>query len=78
VRPLTRTELLALSATTDLPTLGRAFGVSEPTARERHRQGDWEAMGIRIVRLGAKWRVITADVLQVLGVVPETTRPAPP
>jgi hypothetical protein len=66
--PLSRAELLALPATIDLPTLGRAFGISEPVARERHRRGDWERLGIRILRLGAKWRVITADVWRVLGV----------
>lgn len=71
-RPLTRDELLALPVTTDLPTLGRAFGISEPVTRERHRRGDFEAMGIRVLRLGAKWRVITADIWQVLGIQRET------
>jgi hypothetical protein len=66
--PLTREELLGLSVTTDLPTLGRAFGISEPTARERQRRGEWERMGIRVVRLGQKQRVITADILRVLGI----------
>jgi hypothetical protein len=69
-RPLTREELLGLSATTDLPTLGRAFGLSEPTARERQRRGEWERMGIRVLRLGQKQRVITADILRVLGITP--------
>lgn len=68
MKPLTRAELLALPATTDLPTLGRAFGISEPVVRERHRRGDFADMGIRILRLGAKWRVVTADVLRVLGI----------
>lgn len=68
VKPLSREELRTLPATTDLPTLGRAFGISEPIARERHRRGEFAALGIRIVRLGAKWRVITADMLQALGV----------
>jgi hypothetical protein len=77
MKPLSREELRTLPATTDLPTLGRAFGISEPVARERHRRGDFEAMGIRIVRLGAKWRVITADVLQVLNVIPEAAAPSP-
>lgn len=80
MKPLTRDELLALPATTDLPTLGRAFGVSEPVARERHRRGEFEDMGIRILRLGAKWRVITADVLRVLDIKPDmdAAGPAPP
>ena len=72
MRPLSREELLALPATTDLPTLGRAFGVSEPVARERHRLGEFDAMGIRVLRLGAKWRVITSTMLEVLGVAQES------
>jgi hypothetical protein len=67
MKPLTWDELLKLPATTDVPTLGRAFGISEPTARERQRQGEWARMGIRILRLGQKQRVITADILRVLG-----------
>jgi hypothetical protein len=67
MKPLTRTELLALPATTDLPTLGRAFGISEPVVRERHRLGEFDRMGIRVLRLGAKWRVVTADIWRVLG-----------
>lgn len=72
-RPLTREELLGLPATTDLPTLGRAFGISEPTARERHRRGEWERMGIHVLRLGQKQRVITADILRVLGITPRSS-----
>jgi hypothetical protein len=76
--PLTREQLLALPATTNLPTLGRAFGVSEPVARERHRLGEWERLGIRILRLGQQWRVITADMLNVLGVEPDPVPPEKP
>jgi len=48
--------------------LARAFGISEPVARERNRLGEWERLGIRVVRLGAQYRVVTADVLRVLDV----------
>lgn len=68
VKPLTRAELLALPPATDLATLGRAFGISEPVTRERQRLGEWAAMGIRILRLGQQWRVVTADILRVLEV----------
>jgi hypothetical protein len=80
MRPLSRAELLALPPATNLPTLGRAFGISEPVARERLRRGDFAAMGIRILRLGAQYRVVTADVLRVLGIDPDTQAagPAPP
>jgi hypothetical protein len=77
VKPLTRTELLALPATTDLPTLGRAFGISEPVARERHRLGEFQQMGIRVLRLGAKWRVITADIWRVLDLHPDVDAAGP-
>lgn len=77
MRPLTRAELLALPPATNLPTLGRAFGISEPVARERQRRGDFAAMGIRILRLGAQYRVVTADILRVLGIDAETQTAAP-
>ena len=67
---LNRAELLSLPAATDLTTLGRAFGISPPVARERHRLGEWERLGIRVLRLGAQWRVVTADIWRVLGVEP--------
>lgn len=67
-QPLTRAELLALPATTNLRTLGQAFGLSEPVARERHRRGEWDQLGIRVLRLGQQWRVITADLWKALGV----------
>jgi hypothetical protein len=72
MKQLTRAELLALPPATNLPTLGRAFGISEPVARERQRRGDFAAIGIRILQLGAQYRVVTADILRVLGIDPET------
>ena len=77
MKPLSREELLALPPVINLPTLGRAFGVSEPTVREQRRQGKFEAMGIRILRLGPQYRVITADVHRVLGVGPSVTAAGP-
>jgi len=80
MKPLSRAELLSLPPATNLPTLGRAFGISEPVTREWHRRGEFEAMGIRIMRLGAQWRVVTADILRVLGLAPDmdAAGPAPP
>jgi hypothetical protein len=68
MRPLTRAQLLALPAATDLRTLGQAFGISEPVVRELRRQGRFEEMGMRINRLGLQYRVVTADILRVLGI----------
>ena len=83
VKPLTRAEVLELaetSPTTTLLMLGRALGVSEPVIRERARRGELDKLGIRVLRLGAQWRVITADILVFLGIDPETgtAGPAPP
>ena len=66
--PLSRAELLALPPVIDLPTLGRALGISEPTVRERARRNELEALGIRVVRLGAQHRVVTASLWAFLGV----------
>jgi hypothetical protein len=83
VKPLTRAEVLELaetSPTTTLPMLGRALGLSEPVIRERARRGDLAALGIRCLRLGAQWRVVTADIVAFLGITrdTETARPVPP
>ena len=31
------------------------------------RTGEWETIGVRIVRLGSKYRVIVPSILEVLG-----------
>lgn len=71
-RSLSRAELLELPPATTLGTLGRAFGISEPVARELHRRGFWAEKNIRVLRLGQQWRVVTADVWRALGVYPDT------
>jgi hypothetical protein len=68
VTPLSRAELLALPPVTNLPTLGRALGVSEFTIRERARRGELPAMGIRVLRCGVQYRIPTEDILQLLGI----------
>lgn len=72
---LTREQLIALPASIDLRTLGQAFGISEPVVRDLHRRGHFQDMGIRINRLGAQYRVVTADVLRALGI--ELVSPVP-
>ena len=73
---LSRAELLALPPATDIRTLGQAFGVSEPVARERNRLGQWQELGIRVLRLGSQYRVVTADIWRVLGLEPQDQDPA--
>jgi hypothetical protein len=67
-QPLSRAELLELPPVINLVTLGRALGLSEPVVRERARRDEFAALGIRVLQLGAQYRVPTADVLRFLGV----------
>lgn len=67
-RAMTTADLLALPATTDLPTAGRALGVSEPVIREQARRGDLDRIGIRVLRIGVQYRVVTSTLLDVLGI----------
>jgi hypothetical protein len=66
--PLSRAEILALPPVIGLPTLGRVLGISEPVVRERARRGELEPLGIRVLRLGAQSRVVTASVWAFLGI----------
>lgn len=75
VKPLTRTEVLELAETspvTNLVMLARALGVSEPVIREQARNGELAKMGVRVLRLGAQYRIPVADILAVLGIRPES------
>jgi hypothetical protein len=68
--PLSRAEILALPPTHGLPVLGRILGVSEPVIRERARRGELAELGIKVVKLGAQYRVVTASVWAFLGLDP--------
>jgi hypothetical protein len=68
--PMPRAEVLALGPVIDLVTLGRALGVSEPTIREQARTGHLDAIGIKVVALGAQRRVVTASLWAFLGLDP--------
>jgi len=57
----------ALGPTTDLPTLSSIFDCSRWTAYEMARTGEWQEIGVKVVRLGSKYRVIVPSVLEVLG-----------
>jgi hypothetical protein len=71
--PLTRDELLALPATTDLVTGGRAFGLGRTVAYDLARSDNFPC---KVIRVGGTYRVITADLLRVLEVVPESAKGA--
>jgi hypothetical protein len=78
-QPLSKAELLELPPVINLATLGKALGLSEPVVRERARRNEFAALGIRVLQLGAQYRVPTADVLRFLGIdgpQPRTEREA--
>lgn len=62
---LTRDELLALPATTDLVTAGRAYGIGRTTAHALARRDEFPC---RVIRVGKAYRVLTADLLKSLGI----------
>lgn len=74
-RQLSRAQILALPPACTLADLAGALGVSEPTIRAAVRSGELEQLGIRVNRLGAQYRVVTASLLAYLG-LPDGTRPA--
>lgn len=73
---LTREQILALPPTITLAELARALDVSEPTVRAAHRRDELEAMGIRVVKLGQQYRVVTSSVWAFLGLA-DGASPAP-
>ncbi|MEV6175288.1 DNA-binding protein [Streptomyces sp. NPDC051954] len=65
---LTREELLALPASIDIVTAGRAFGVGRTTAYALARTGEFPC---QVIRAGRAYRAITADLLRVLHISSE-------
>ncbi len=62
---MTRDELLALPASIDLRTAGRAFGFGASKSYELVAAGQFP---VRVLRVGRAWRVPTAELLQLLAV----------
>jgi hypothetical protein len=56
----------ALGATTDLPTLGSIFGLSTWRSRQMAHTGEWEQAGIRILKIGNRYRVAVPSIVNVL------------
>ena len=57
----------ALGPTTDLPTLGTIFECSRWKSYQMARHGEWERVGIKIIPIGSKYRVVVQSILDVLG-----------
>ena len=63
-RGLTSDELLALPAVIDLDTANRALMIGRFTGYGLAKQG---AYPVKVLRLGNAYRVVTADLLRLLG-----------
>jgi predicted DNA-binding transcriptional regulator AlpA len=61
---LTAEDLLRLPPTIDVGMGGQAFGIGRTTAYQLARKGQFPC---RIIRAGRACRVVTADLLRVLG-----------
>jgi len=56
-----------LGATTDLPTLGSIFGLGRWRSYQMAHTGEWEQAGIRILKIGNRYRVAVPSIIHVLG-----------
>lgn len=73
---LSRDEILALPAVIDVETAARALGLGRTTAHALVRAG---AFPVRVLRVGHKYRIPTAALLELLEVRHDsTTDDAPP
>ncbi|NEA56638.1 hypothetical protein G3I60_21480 [Streptomyces sp. SID13666] len=70
MRGLTSAELLALPAVIDLDTANRSLMIGRSTGYGLARQGEYP---VKVLRLGNAYRVVTADLLKLLGL--ESQRP---
>lgn len=61
---MTREELLALPVAVDLDTGNRALGLGRSKGYELAKRGEYPC---KVLRLGKAYRVVTADLLNLLG-----------
>ncbi|MFI1938210.1 hypothetical protein ACH44C_13650 [Streptomyces purpureus] len=59
-----REEILALPAAIDLDTSNRALGLGRSKGYELAKRGEYPC---RVLRLGKAYRVVTADLVNLLG-----------
>nr|WP_328917861.1 hypothetical protein [Streptomyces sp. NBC_00223] len=64
VRGLTGEELLDLPAVIDLDTANRALRIGRSTGYGLAKQGEYP---VKVLKLGNAYRVVTADLLRLLG-----------
>ncbi|MEU6028636.1 hypothetical protein ABZ825_16700 [Streptomyces tauricus] len=61
---MTREELLTLPVSVDLETGNRALGLGRSKGYELAKRGQYPC---KVLRLGKAYRVVTADLLNLLG-----------
>ncbi|WP_407077586.1 hypothetical protein [Streptomyces sp. SCSIO 30461] len=61
---MSREELLALPVAVDLDTGNRALGLGRSKGYELAKRGEYPC---KVLRLGKAYRVVTADLLNLLG-----------
>ncbi|OKJ19176.1 hypothetical protein AMK21_18885 [Streptomyces sp. CB00316] len=61
---MTREELLSLPVAVDLDTGNRALGLGRSKGYELAKRGEYPC---KVLRLGKAYRVVTADLLDLLG-----------
>ncbi|MER7968658.1 hypothetical protein ABTX35_06540 [Streptomyces sp. NPDC096080] len=64
VKGMSREELLELPAAVDLDTGNRALGLGRSKGYELAKRGQYPC---KVLRLGNAYRVVTADLLALLG-----------
>ncbi|MER8004950.1 helix-turn-helix domain-containing protein [Streptomyces sp. NPDC094149] len=72
---MSRGELLALPASIDVETAGRALGLGRTTAYTLTKNGEFPCT---VIRAGRSYRVVTADLLRLLHIAPENSGGAGP
>ncbi|MGW4905048.1 hypothetical protein [Streptomyces sp. NPDC004270] len=61
---MSREELLALPVAVDLDTSNRALGLGRSKGYELAKRGEYPC---KVLRLGNAYRVVTADLMELLG-----------
>jgi hypothetical protein len=66
---MTGAEILANAGpTVSIPEAAKVLGISRGLGYALAGRGDLAAAGVRVLRLGARWRVPTADLRRAVGV----------
>jgi hypothetical protein len=67
-------ELLSLPLTVDIETAGRAIGIGRSKSYQLAAAGDFP---VRVLQVGRRYRVVRADLLELLGIAPPKREAAP-